>query len=107
MAGDTVKNFIFRFIGEHRGIDEVNRKTKALDVNMGKLIVRAAAVIPIWTALRTSMFALPRAIAATTREWVGFQAEMSRVATVSRTTAAPPWSPRCAIWWHRWWWAKR
>jgi len=37
--------------------------------------------------MRAAIFALPRAISAATKEWLTFQSEMSRVATVTRTTA--------------------
>ena len=83
---DERKKIFLSLIGESKGMDELNRKSKVAEVNMAKLAHRAALVIPLWVALRGAMLALPRAILSTTKEWLAFQSEMSRVATVTRTT---------------------
>jgi len=83
----VTKTFILRAIGENRGLNEVSKAAKQTEIRMGQLALRAAAVIPIWALLRSTMLALPRVIFNTTREFLDFSKEMSRVATVSRTSA--------------------
>ena len=80
------KDFIFRIIGEQRGLVQTNRAMEKTETSMHKLAIRAAAVIPLWVAMRAAIFAIPKAIGAMTNEWLTFQTEMSRVATVTRTT---------------------
>ena len=86
MATET-KTVIWRIVGQTVGMGALNTQVNAAGASMAKLALRAAAVIPLWVAMRAAVFALPRAISAATKEWVGFQAEMSRVATVTRATA--------------------
>lgn len=83
---DTTKRIIWQLIGETRGMENLNRQTKTAEINMGKLALRAAAVIPTWVLLRSTILALPRALASATKEWIALEAEMARVATVTRGT---------------------
>ena len=86
MATET-KTVIWQIVGKTVGMGALNTQTNAAAASMAKLALRAAAVIPLWVAMRAAIFALPRAISAATKEWLTFQSEMSRVATVTRTTA--------------------
>ena len=86
MATET-KTVIWQIVGQTVGMGALTAQTNAATASMTKLALRAAAVIPLWVAMRAAIFALPRAISAATSEWLTFQTEMSRVGTVTRTTA--------------------
>ena len=81
------KDFIFRLIGETRGMEQMNQQAKKAGINLKTLAIRAAAVIPTWILLRSTILALPRALSEATKEWLSFQTEMSRVTTVTRGSA--------------------
>ena len=83
-----VKEFIFRVLGESKGIDQLNRKTKSLNINMAHLAVRAALVIPVWAGLRTAILGPIRALGDATRAFSEFDQEMARVSTVTRASSS-------------------